>query len=113
MRARPSTRSDSDVDRLVELLALTAQRAQHGVEVVDDLPDQLIAVGQCVGHRRGLVQKRPDRVALSLKRLDQLTGQRVDLLGSSARNSGRKPPISASRSSAGCGPVERDRVDRA
>ena len=45
--------------RLVELVALFAQRSEHGVEVVDDLADQQIAVGQGVGQRCGLVRNDP------------------------------------------------------
>ena len=42
------------VDCLCELVALVAERPQHGVQVDDDLPDQLIPVGQRVRQRRGL-----------------------------------------------------------
>ena len=110
--AKPVHEFGQRVDRFAELLALTAQRSQHGVEVDDHLPDQLIAVGQRVGQRRGLRQKRADRRALALERRDQLPAQGVDLSGSSARNNGRKPPISGVQIQRRLGAVERYRGAR-
>src|ERR1700741_5504895 len=66
---------------LVEPVALAPKRPQPHVEVVDDLPDQLVAVGPGVRTRRRLVQKRPDGGALALKRLDELSAELVDLFG--------------------------------
>ena len=79
--AKPVDQLGQRVDGLAELLALLAQRAQHGVEVDDHLPDELVAVGQRVGQRGGLVQERADGGALALEGRDQLAGQRVDLIG--------------------------------
>ena len=41
------------VDAGVELRALLVDRAQHGVEVVDHVADQLVAGGQALGERAG------------------------------------------------------------
>ena len=89
--------------RFVEPVALAAQRPQHHVEVVDDLArSEDPRSASVLVTAAAWFRNDPIGGALSLKRLDQLSGQLVDLIpGSAHRNSGRKPPISASRSNAG------------
>ena len=58
-----------------------AEGVQHGVQVGDQLTDQLAAPGQGRRQRRGLCQHRGQRAALPLENTQQFTGQRIDLIG--------------------------------
>ncbi len=100
------------VDRLGELVALVAQRPEHGVEVDDDLPDQLVAVGQRVRQRRGLGEERADRSALPLECRDQLAGQRVDLVGIQRPEQRPEPADQRVQIQRRRGAGQRDRVAR-
>ena len=68
------------VDSLRELRTLVAQGTENGVQVGDDLTDQVVAVGELVGKGGGLAEERANGVTLTLEGADQLTGQCVHLI---------------------------------
>ena len=79
--ASPCTSSDNERHGGVEPIGLVAERAEQHVEVVDDLTDELVPIGQRVGHDRRLLQKRSDGGALTLQSRNQLAAELIDLLG--------------------------------
>ena len=75
---RPVAQRD---DQLAELAVPGVDGAQHRAEVVDDVADELVAVGERVGQRGRAGQQAADRAALALQGADDVHRQRVDLLG--------------------------------
>ena len=53
---------------------------EHGVEVLDDLADRLVALGQRRGQLRGLVEDVVDGAALALEHRDDRLRDGVDLV---------------------------------
>ena len=96
------------VDRAGELVAVFGQRADHGVEVVDQLLHGLVVVGQRVGERRRLRQQRLQGSALALEDLHQRRGQRVDVLRIQALDDGFQPAEQQVEVQRRRGPVDRD-----
>ena len=68
-------------EQLGQLVVARVDRAQHRVEVGDRAADHRVAVGQRRGQRRRVGEQRVDVAALALQRLDDLEGERVDVLG--------------------------------
>ena len=106
--ARPLTNRCSCDQQLDELAVAVVDRPEHLVEVVDGAPDHLVAVGEGAVSEAVCPSRRLDVAALALQGLDDLEGERLTSSGRSAANSGLKPLNSTVRSSAGCGPLQRD-----
>ena len=85
---RPVISCSKLVDGAGELVAVFGQGGDDGVEVVDQLLDHVVVVGQRVGERRCLRQQRIQGVALALEDLHQRRGQRVDVLRVEAPDDG-------------------------
>ena len=79
--ARPCDELGQLVQTVGELVVTRGEGAQHGVQVGDDLADELVAAGQRRCQRRCLGQHRRDGAALALEHLQQFAGQRVHLVG--------------------------------
>lgn len=96
------------VDGLAELLAVVGQGPQHGVEVGDDLSDQFVAVGKGVGEGGRLGQHRSEGGSLALQGGDELTAQRVDLVGVQGSEQGSETADEGVEIQCGRGLCERD-----
>ena len=68
-------------DQGVELPVPLVDRGEGGRQVGDDLPDELVPVGEGVGQRRGVGQQLLHGAALALEDLHQVEAEVVDLLG--------------------------------
>jgi hypothetical protein len=56
------------------LCAVIAERAEDGVQICDDVSDELVAVGQCCCEGADLGQKGSNGAGLPLKRRDEFAG---------------------------------------
>ena len=72
-------------DQLGELLVALVDGSEHRVEVVQDPPDDSVAVGERGRQRRGVREQAVDAAALALQGLDDLEGELVDVLGAQRR----------------------------
>ena len=81
---RPLNRLLQLDDQLVELGVTGVDGGQHGVEVVDHVADDRVAVGDGVGQRGGPDQQLVERAALPLQGLHDLEGELVDVAAGSA-----------------------------
>ena len=82
-------------------------------QIVDQLLDDLVVVGQRVRERRRLREQRFQRAALALQDLDQRAGQRVDILRIQALDNGFQPAEQQVEVQRGRGAVHRDLRARA
>ena len=80
MVLQPGDQSLEVVDGLVELLPMFGRDVQHGVQVLDHLPDRLVTIGDLAGRLRGLVEDVVDGAALTLKDGDDGRRDGVDLV---------------------------------
>ena len=67
------------IDAGVELRALRVDGAEHGVEVGDDVPDELVTGGEGLGERPGAGEEFRQRPAVALQQLDDRVADLVDL----------------------------------
>ncbi len=67
------------VDAGVELSALLIDRAEHRVEVVDDVADELVSRSEVLGERAGGGQQIRQRTALTLQQFEDGVAHLVDL----------------------------------
>ena len=63
------------VDQVLKAGVAGVHGAEDGVEVGDGAADDLVAVGEGRGQRRGVGQQRVDVAALALQDLDDLAGR--------------------------------------
>src|SRR6185312_7040738 len=68
------------VDAGVELRALLVDGGEHGVQVVDDVGNDLIPIRQILAERPGAGQQVGQRAALALQQLDDRIADLVDLV---------------------------------
>ena len=98
---QPADERAERLDQPGQLLVAVADVVEHQRQVVDEVADHLVAVGEGRRDRRRVGEQPLQRPALALEHLDDLVRQLVDVFGESASNSGLKPLNSTVRSSAG------------
>jgi hypothetical protein len=87
-------------DQVRQLLVAGGDAAHHGVQVVDDLADDGVLVGQGTGQRRDVAQQALHRAALALEDLDDLEGEPVQVGRRQRLQERPEAPESVVRSSA-------------
>src|SRR3546814_9092786 len=91
--------------RTYTLFPYTALFRSHRREVVDDVPEDLVAVGQERGELGGLAEQRLDTAGLTLQHRDEVVGQGVQIIGREHVEQGLGSVAPSGQVESGIGPV--------